>query len=490
MAYRGNDLNLRSLVGRPWRESGEAGESVANGGWMQAVRSRGEDPILVDELVIACCNAAHDAALFHGAREVRLEHLLYGLARLQAAAEILEQLGLRTAQLRRETAMAIAADVAAGPISDNGAPRASAEFDEVLHRAAELARERLTLASVPDVLRALLGWSKTSPANALLTRAAVDPGALDRWREEARQAITAEMEGKSLRPHMAEAVLSRLDMLDGALRSLQSEMAADRQAMGELLGEVKRGIAARREDVARVLAAVARDHLQAVATSVEGKLDALANSLAALSERAVLTGEVSAPAPREDLVARLGAIEERIAAHNLDDVKALPGTMAERLDHSDKIVQGFAEAGAHNWRAASEQMQALQTTVETQLEDSAETAKARQEDLGEIYAALVKLGTNQQTLGNNLNTWRMENSGDVSIISNRLETMEKMSQDVTGRLSDQLRSLREDIAAAASRASGFKRWFHGSNGSVGPRWRDRATSLRASLRRAGRRAKS
>ena len=50
-------------------------------------------------------------------------------------------------------------------------------------------------------------------------------------------------------------------------------------------------------------------------------------------------------------------------------------------------------------------------------------------DLNEIFEALVKLGTNQQTLANNLEAWRLDSSGDVSIVSNRLENMERTLQD-------------------------------------------------------------
>jgi hypothetical protein len=480
MAYRGKDLNLRSFVGRPWREPGEPAELSTNGGWVASARGRGEEPIFVDEGVIACCNAAHDAALFHGAREVGLEHLLYGLARLQAAADVLEQLGLRTVQLRRETAMAIAADVAASPISDTGAPRASAEYDEVLRRAADMARERPALASVSDVLRALLERGKSSPANALLVRAAIDPLALEQWRDDAWGGRgAAEIEAKLLRPQTGEAVLTRLDRLEGALRGLQTQMAADRQAIGEQLGDVQRAIKARPDAVASAHGSAAGDRLEAVAASVESKLDALKSSLAALSERAASRGEMSAHESWGDLV---GAIEARIAAHTDEVGKALSGALSERLDQAAISVHRLEE-GAAKSIAAGEEMQELRDKITAQLEASADNDKARADDLGEISAALVKLGTNQQTLGNNLNIWRLEHSGDVSIIGNRLEAMEKGVEDAMGRLKEDVGALREDIAALATRASTLRRWLPSGGAGVAPGWRERAASLRRALRR-------
>ena len=43
-------------------------------------------PIPVDATVLSCCNGAYDAALFHGAREVRPEHLPMELAAEAPAA--------------------------------------------------------------------------------------------------------------------------------------------------------------------------------------------------------------------------------------------------------------------------------------------------------------------------------------------------------------------------------------------------------------------
>ena len=114
MGYRGHDLDLRTP--QTWRdapgEPTEAGKGLNSG----PARGRGypgeeEIPIWVDDTVLACCNHAFDVALAHRSSEVRVEHLLHALTRIEDAAEILEANGIRAASLRRETATVIAGEI-------------------------------------------------------------------------------------------------------------------------------------------------------------------------------------------------------------------------------------------------------------------------------------------------------------------------------------------------------------------------------------------
>jgi len=86
MSYRGEDLDLRTpqTLG-----TGDVGAMGARSG-----------PIWVDDTVLACTNHAFDIALAHRAGEVRLEHLLNALTRIEVAAEALEARGVRVAALR------------------------------------------------------------------------------------------------------------------------------------------------------------------------------------------------------------------------------------------------------------------------------------------------------------------------------------------------------------------------------------------------------
>src|SRR5262249_42297313 len=113
-SYRGSDLDLRvnlPLAGTAIHpEGGSVALLCGTGGRAQgAVAGAARTgPIAVDDLIIACCNGAHEVAQFYGSGAVRLEHLLHALTRERAAAEGLAALGIRVDALRRETAGAIA----------------------------------------------------------------------------------------------------------------------------------------------------------------------------------------------------------------------------------------------------------------------------------------------------------------------------------------------------------------------------------------------
>ena len=162
MAYKGNDLDLRpARPSAPAREAPGAAERAAAAA---GARPASADPIPVDDTVLACCNCAYDVARFHGSEDVRLQHLLHALTRVGAAAELLAELEIRVDALRRETAVAIAAEMPAGLVADHGTPHASAAFEDVLRRAADQGAKHSAPAGLPDLLRTVLGGGPGSPA--------------------------------------------------------------------------------------------------------------------------------------------------------------------------------------------------------------------------------------------------------------------------------------------------------------------------------------
>jgi uncharacterized protein YukE len=202
MAYRGEDLDLRTSYARPAREGMRDPRDFGddNYGANGAARRRPsggqgrQDPILVDDTVLACCNHAYDVAQAHGAAEVRLEHLVHALTRVEAAADILEQRGIRENHLRRESASVIAGEIPVGLAHSQSAPRSSIEFEDVLRRATDHAAPRYAPAGVHDLLWVLLNYDREIPAIALLLRHAQDWQKWD-WpnrRESARQTYVTE----------------------------------------------------------------------------------------------------------------------------------------------------------------------------------------------------------------------------------------------------------------------------------------------------------
>lgn len=474
MAYKGTDLNLRS--GRPWpgREPG-IDESGANGGaWSHPTRGA-QEPIHVDEQVEACCNSAYDAAQFHNAAEVRLDHLLHAMTRVKASAELMEQLSIRTGQVRQETAVAIAS---VAPSHAEGGPRTSMEMEEILRRAAAFAGERKAPATVADLLRAVLGLGRKAPTTALLMRAATDPGSVERWRDEPRrdasQGLSVDASsraGAAARSNVADALFKRLDSMEALLRTLQADMAAERKAIMEAL--------AQREEP---MPMAGIEQVQAVATEFEAKLS---EQITALGER--LGERLSAvdqqPASESESLAYMGArldlIEKQLARNTKDVTEAVSSTLLEHLIKAEESKR--SEESEATAVVGPDKLEAIEASIESHLQRSDEAAKMHENSLAEIYEALVKLGTNQQTLASNLNTWRVESSGDISIISNRLLEMERNTQDMASRFDGQVESLRHVTRSGDRPFGSFKRWLYGTTSVLSGAWRDDPDAVRRRL---------
>ncbi len=158
MEYRGHDLDLRTP--QTWRDApgdlarvGKAPNGPARG---RGYQSDQEIPIWVDDTVLACCNHAYDVALAHRSLEVRVEHLLNALTRIEKAADILEANGVHATSLRRETATVIAGEIPVTLTNGSGSPRRADSFEEVLRLAAAHSYQRNAPVSVDDLLHVFL----------------------------------------------------------------------------------------------------------------------------------------------------------------------------------------------------------------------------------------------------------------------------------------------------------------------------------------------
>jgi Clp amino terminal domain, pathogenicity island component len=450
MSYKGNDLELRT----PYAPgAGEDGDGQAS--WSLLPELGRDGPIPVDATVLACCNAAYDAAAFHATRDVRVEHLLYALTRVDAAREVLEQHGLRTGQLRREAATAIAAEA---PAVGGRGPRTSPELENVLRRAAGRAGQDSVPASVHDLMRAVLSYGREAPATALLLRCANDPQQLERWAAEAPRQHYAVA---SLQPAVAQELLGRLESVETAMHAIAAEVAADRKAMLDLMGEIQHELRSAREDSARP--AIVLDKIEDVGRSVSG-----------LTERFETIRTIG---PGDAVAMRLTALENKLSEQPSAIADAIAYMLSKRRAGAEEPLQLIAEDGAGS---IAEKLTSLEAVLRAQSERVEEAGKIHERDLNEIFEALVKLGTNQQTLASNLESWRLDNSGDVSIVSNRLENMERTLQETLAP------ERSEGTEGNGARARKLKRWLYGTRRVLPSTWRDDAAAIRESFRNARR----
>jgi ATP-dependent Clp protease ATP-binding subunit ClpA len=467
MWYKGNDMDLRTPY---WRASQDRmrGEVVSPGARPFTDAGRGA-PIAVDASVLACCNGAYDAAVFHGAREVRPEHLLYALTRVEPARDVLEQHGVRTQVLKREAAALLNSEPTAGWDS-RGSPTASAEFEDLLRRAAQRAGQDGVPASVHDVLRAAVTSAREGGVASVLLHAASDPQALERWASEPAMPLgmgaPPSLQLASLQPDSTDRVGARLDQLETSMRALAAEVAADRKAIVDILAELRQDIRSSRSDPPAALGEIQ--------TALDEKVADLDRSISALSQRFETVRGFTEGAP--DVESRLAALETRIGAQPPAIAEAVSFMLSQRRDERDAEV--------------AQRLTGFEGTLRAQAERMEEASKAHEHDLSEVYEALVKIGTNQQTLGSNLEAWRQENAGDLGIVSNRVQSMEQALRAVLPRPRP------EPAAAATAPASdqpelyeydpptgSFKRWLFGTTRVLPSSWREDMTALRNSVRR-------
>lgn len=449
MMYKGNDLDLRT----PWRPSQDRLRTDA--GFRPHVEAGRGVPISVDQTVLAASNGAYDAAVFFATREVRPEHLLYAFTRVEAARDILEQHGVHTQQLRRETVAMMSTAEPGAAWDGRGSPPVAPEFEELLRRAAARAGQDGVAASVQDVMRAVLSGGREAGIAALLLHAAADPQSLERWAAEPALPLhlgagaPQSLQLASLQPDVTEKLGARLDQVEQAMRALVAGLAGIQQG-------------------------------------VDGRIAEIGASIARLAERFDAVRAFSSDAP--DVDGRLAALETRITAQ--------PPAIAEAVSYMLGQRNGGDEDAPPASGAVAERLRSLEATLRAQTERMDEVSKTHEHDLTEVYEALVKIGGNQQTLASNLETWRLDSGGDIGIVSNRVERMEQALLAVLPRPRPEpapaaaaaeaevppLRAVSEEDYGEPPTGS-FKRWLFGTTRVLPSSWREDMSALRDSLAR-------
>jgi hypothetical protein len=339
MAYHGEDLDLRTP--QTWPASPAdvipPGESSANG-------KRGPfhaGPVLVDEIVLTCFNQAYDIASAHRAGEVRLEHLLNAMTRLDGAAAALEAHGIRVVALKRETATIIAGDIPAVSGSAAVSPRRSDDLADVLKLAAAFASRRNAAVTVDDVLQVLFDHRSEFGASELLLRFAsrvaeplppltrAEPrypsGALRYPPEYARPAYRNDYLGTS-----TDALQnSRIEALEQTIRALSHDLSSERHAISGLVRDLTRDTLVHQDDQGRTHA-ILIDRIGALETALrEGG--------------GATSGEPSA------LISKLGDIEAglELRLQEMSQSWAVLSTRLQELEASirDRPVHGADGSG-------------------------------------------------------------------------------------------------------------------------------------------------
>ena len=219
-------------------------------------------------------------------------------------------------------------------------------------------------ASVHDLLRAVLSYGREAPATALLLRCANDPQQLERWAAETPRQHYAVA---SLQPAVAQELLGRLESVETAMRAIAAEVAADRKAMLDLMGEIHHELRSAREDSITAQPAIVLDKIEDVGRSVSG-----------LTERFEAIRTIG---PGDAVAARLTALESKLAEQPSAIADAIAYMLNGRRAGTDEPLQLTAEDSAGS---LTDKLASLEAIVRAQSERMDDAGKAHERDLNEI----------------------------------------------------------------------------------------------------------
>lgn len=214
-----------------------------------------------------------------------------------------------------------------------------------------------------------------------------------------------------------------LDRMNGVERKLQDntekQVTVDLSGVERRLADLERNV---RQSVEQTLDL---GPVQELLSGIEGRVAGLERTI---DNRASETGRT------------VSFIGERLRSFD-ETIGAQKGQIGDRLEQIEKSLVAYAE-----------------TSV---------TGRAQHEnDLAEVHEALLKLNANQQTLAGALDQWRLDSTGDLSVINNRLKAVE----EVDNRHLPQLESMAAQVAAIHAglakrevRKSRFLHWLFGTD---------------------------
>ncbi len=483
MGYRGDDLDLRTpMTWGSGTADPAASETVSPSNGQRGYR---DDPIWVDDALLACCNHAFDVALAHRSAEVRLEHLLHALTRIETAAEALEARGVRVTALRRESATIIASEIPIGLSASKVAPHRSDEFADALRLAGAQAARRGDPAGVDDLLFVLLDQRPDLPGLALLARfaprslpqrEAIDP--MYRY-VEPRHAQTIDRyyrldpprAARGHRPEVSGSTTdilqnSRIETLEQLVRALSADLAAEREAVATLLKDLNRTASAQRDDQDRMQA----DLFDRLQTFDQASRDGIAARLQSLEDAVRGSGGGSGGGGYERL---LEAVDFSPLSRRLEAIEeALLGRGSNGGDEGD---MPRAPIGAE----IAERLAAIEEALKS---ETGTTAAKYQAYTEEVHDALMRLNQNQHTLAGAIDQWRTEGNSDIAMISNRLAGIDRNNEmpfETLNALSAHLDMMNRMFIERYHRRNRFWYWLFGTDDWLGRSWPSQSAAIEA-----------
>ncbi|MBK9080326.1 MAG: hypothetical protein IPL91_15110, partial [Hyphomicrobium sp.] len=263
------------------------------------------------------------------------------------------------------------------------------------------------------------------------------------------------------------AATEKLQTLERTLETRQTESQRAWSSVAERLRGIDETIAGQRQQTAELRTSFASD-------------------IRTMIERAV-TGQSQASGVLQTLIGeRFAAINQQFDQQGLaltTAVTQLTEPTLSRITQLDTVNQQRLAEQTQLIRSLTDRSAQLETIVKTSTEQLSATTRS---DMTEVHDALLKLGANQQTLAENLEQWRAESEGGLSIVSNRLELMERASgaplQALKQMQSDLANLQQVTLADYDQNRRGIRHWLFGTEDIFSGSWRDETAQIRARLK--------
>ena len=207
-------------------------------------------------------------------------------------------------------------------------------------------------------------------------------------------------------------------MLEARLTELQRTLGQSGGTLNGQLGERLQRLEKAIESVTHAMPSGLIDRMQAMEKSFEGKVTEGVRTWGAIGER--LQGlEFSIESWQQESI----AASQRVPGPLMERLSALENTLLAWREEGGVVTDGGGEIPA----VMFERLQALEQALLSAREESARLAKSNEAAVAELRSGVTRLGGAQQNLSSAIDQWRLDNTGDLGIISNRLEAIEHSS---------------------------------------------------------------
>jgi DNA repair exonuclease SbcCD ATPase subunit len=282
---------------------------------------------------------------------------------------------------------------------------------------------------------------------------------------ERLQALAAviEREGEALAMKVAGPVVERLSGLDREIKAFAGEVGAQ-QAQGERLMEQF------------------TERLQTVVSAINGQSEALVTKVATPlvdrlaglgSEIKALAGEVGAQQAQgerrlEQLTERLQAVASVIEGQGEALAVKVATPIAQRLAGLGGVLEQSQAGMSHALGQFTDRLGAVDRSLDSCGQQTSQLQAAHTRGVTELRDALLTVNGSQQTIATVVDQWRFDTTGDLSIISNRLQALERatLRPELIESLTSTVRDLHR-LLEEREEHNGLRRWLRGTDDGAG-----------------------